>query len=171
MIDSVPMLSYPEFFDGKYHIEGAAFSDENTALCIKLIPAYPFPVRIETTRDPFSLIADGNLATLFVQLYEGELKYFFPDPENYYYLPEEDTALHKSVGGLVDKKHRKQATKSTAYTKKEGVFLPQPKEICTPSFTTSYHDSLSYFLFSEDFTQDSEVFRNYVDACLRYLIK
>ena len=34
----------------------------------------------------------------------------------YYYLPEEDSAVHKSVGIYVDKSRRKAATPQTCYT-------------------------------------------------------
>ena len=56
--------------------------------------------------------------------FTGELKTFFKDYKDYYYLPAEDTAIHKSVGEFVDKKARVQATARTAYIKKTGSFLP-----------------------------------------------
>ncbi|GEM_PF-5794944 len=56
--------------------------------------------------------------------YTGELKHFYKDYKNYYYLPAEDQAYHKSVSGFVDRSARVQATARTAYTKKTGTFIP-----------------------------------------------
>lgn len=54
----------------------------------------------------------------------GELKHYYKDYKNYYYLPAEDTAYHKSVSEFVDRSARVQATARTAYTKKTGSFVP-----------------------------------------------
>lgn len=56
--------------------------------------------------------------------YNGELKHFYKDYKDYYYLPAEDQAYHKSVAGFVDKSARVQATARTAYTKRAGTFVP-----------------------------------------------
>lgn len=67
-----------------------------------------------------------NRIILEISLYKGELYYFFKDYKNYFYLPKEDMAVHKSVGTYVDKEYRRQATASTCYVKKSGFFLPIP---------------------------------------------
>ena len=71
-----------------------------------------------------------------IPVFLGELKHYYEDYENYFYLPEEDWAIHKSVGCFVEKSHRKKATAKTCYIKKEGVFLPLPplKVFVTISF-------------------------------------
>ena len=70
------------------------------------------------------LTLDITAATLSLPLYRGSLKYFFPDHKDYYYLPQEDTAIHKSVAQFVDTSCRQKATVANCYTKKEGIFLP-----------------------------------------------
>ncbi len=60
------------------------------------------------------------------------LYHFFPDPKNYYYLVSEGYAIHKSVGQFVAKDHRIQASKATAYVKKEGFYLPANKRYELP---------------------------------------
>lgn len=57
-------------------------------------------------------------------VFRGSLKLFLSNYADYYYLPEEDCAMHKSVAEFVEKSHRKKATASTCYLKKEGAFLP-----------------------------------------------
>lgn len=44
--------------------------------------------------------------TLRIPLIEGELKYFFEDYKNYYYLPLEDQAVHKSISRYVEPEYR-----------------------------------------------------------------
>jgi hypothetical protein len=63
---------------------------------------------------PFSLsnLANGcyfsgekDEGILKVPLYEEEMKYFYANYKDYYYLPAEDIALHKSVSSFVDQAH------------------------------------------------------------------
>lgn len=84
---------------------------------------------------PISLSFENNVSlvtykhdsiTFCVPLYNGTLRHYFDDYKNYYYLPLEDMAVHKSVGIYVDTKHRQKATASNCYIKKEGCFLPLP---------------------------------------------
>lgn len=53
-----------------------------------------------------------------------EARYFYENYKDYYYLPTEDRAIHKSVASFVEKEFRQKATKETCYTKKEALFLP-----------------------------------------------
>ena len=81
------------------------------------------PITLSLPEITFS-VAD-NIVHLDIPCITCELKYFYPNYKDYYYLPMEDTALHKSVAGFVDKKHRQKAKASNCYSKKTGVFLPQ----------------------------------------------
>ena len=47
--------------------------------------------------------------------------------KNYYYLPEQNCAIHKSVAAYVDKSRRTAATKNTCYT------WVEPHTLNTPS--------------------------------------
>ena len=60
----------------------------------------------------------GNEIACSIRLCQGQLKHFYPDYRDYYYLPFEDTAIHRSVGEYVDRSARKKATAKTCYTKK-----------------------------------------------------
>lgn len=73
------------------------------------------------------LTAAKSRISLAVPLCPMTLKHFFANTRDYFYLPEEDRAVHKSVGIYVDKEHRKKATKENCYVKKSGVFLPCPE--------------------------------------------
>ena len=40
------------------------------------------------------------------EIFEGEMRHFYSDYKNYYYLPKEDMAIHKSVAAYVDHEYR-----------------------------------------------------------------
>ncbi|MCH5267844.1 MAG: ribonuclease H-like domain-containing protein [Lachnospiraceae bacterium] len=98
-----------------------------------------------------------NTGVLSLPIRQDTLKYFIPDYKNYYYLPEEDTAIHCSVAEFVDSQHRKKATAATCYLRKTGLFIPSltPKLNLsdTPVFFKEYKDKLSYLSLSEEFIE------------------
>lgn len=65
-----------------------------------------------------------NKMIITLPTFEKELKYYIPDYKNYYYLPLEDYAIHKSIGQYVDPKFRTKAKKDNCYVKKTGKFIP-----------------------------------------------
>lgn len=85
------------------------------------------------------------------------MKFFFDHPEDYYYLPAEDMAIHKSVATYVDKDFRKKATADNCYTKKDAIFVPQYETLITPFFKESNKDKLTYFELTREFL-DSVLF-------------
>lgn len=81
---------------------------------------------------------DRHELNIAVSVFEGEMKYFFADYKEYYYLPLEDYAVHKSVGEFVDKSAKKKATARTCYQKKRGLFVPEYEAVFTPMFYRDY---------------------------------
>ena len=80
---------------------------------------------------------------------ECEMKHFFDDYKNYYYLPIEDTAVHKSVGQFVDQQAKEKASKQTAYIRKTGRFIPAPESAAAVLFRKNYDDR-EYYCLAED---------------------
>lgn len=118
---------------------------------------------------PFILSAKKDCAVLSIPFVYGILCYFFPDWKNYYYLPLEDQAIHKSVAGYVDSAYRTPAKASNCYIKKESVFLPQPDGLFTPSFRHSFSEKNTYFEFTDSFLSDNEKLFSYLQAVLRHI--
>lgn len=122
-------------------------------------------------------IANSKLEFL-IPTFTGSLKYFFKDYKDYYYLPLEDTAIHKSVAEFVDKEYRTKATKANCYTKKYGTYLPN----VLPSYTKNNHKDKSnyptnaFFLNYEDklyfIEYEEEMFTNpdVLDAYIKNLL-
>lgn len=174
MLKLLPLLSYPHFFAGNFQAEGweahaweTYEGTEGWELILSLAPGLPFPKHISCTVGDASLSGSQQLAKLRIPLYVGELKYFYPNYKDYYYLPAEDMAIHKSVASYVGRDYRAQATAATCYTKKSGRFLPQREELFSPSLRQSRHDKISYFELSEPFTSSKENLKRYAMHLLR----
>lgn len=89
------------------------------------------------------LTLENTTATLILPTCQNSLKYFFPNYKDYYYLPKEDMAVHKSVAEFVDSAYRKKATAATCYIKKEGTFLPSLVPANRKRNALPYNDNLS----------------------------
>lgn len=173
MLDLLPLLNYSDFLKGGYtisSIESNLYTDydglSQKELIFSLGIEKPLPKRISVNYEDCYLVASGTEAKLKVRIFEGELKFFFDNYKNYYYLPAEDTAIHKDIASFVAKDHRKKATASTCYTKKESLFLPQYQVIVTPAFYKQYKDKTSYFELSDDFISSDLILRQYLNHIL-----
>ena len=178
MADLLPALAYHRLFEGNFRISSQRQNiykayDKTPALewILSLDLDYPLPVRFSFRKDPVCLTGFGKTAKLSVQAYKGELKYFYPNYKDYYYLPAEDAALHKSIASYVDKNHRVQATAATCYTRKQSCFLPQYQELFHPCFCTSPQDRHSYFELTGQFQGSPESWNKYALHLLQWLPK
>lgn len=151
----LPILAYSDFLDFPFRPDGwklqkaaDAFGQEEQTLFLCYRSEVSLPVPMEADNGPFSLDASGNILTLGISLAEGELKRFYSNYKDYYYLIYEDTAIHKSVGEYVDRAARRKATAKTCYTEVEGLFLPQPSCIFEPCLKREYSERLTYIPFT-----------------------
>lgn len=145
------------------------FPEDSPYLCLsyRVFPAFPRALFRE--RERFRILLSGNTLLLYVKLYRGELKYFYPDPKNYYYLPQEDNAVHRSVGEFVDKAFRVKATARTAYQRRRGLFLPELLPLFSPLFQKEYRAAVFYAEFREELFQDPEKADAYLKSFLKTL--
>ncbi len=180
MLDLMPILSYPHLFCGKFkeitnveiHQSRTYDKTQATELVITLKPEFELPRHISYRMDDIYLSGGHTKISLAIRLTEEELKYFYPNYKDYYYLPNEDTAIHKSVSAYVDKEHREPAKASTCYTKKAGQFLPQyNSSFITPAFFKEYGDKIAYFAYSRSFHEDYAMITEYTRHILLMLAK
>lgn len=111
-----------------------------------------FPVSLHTEQDHIHYAFDTDRMEISIPLYKGTLYHFYKDYKNYYYLPEEDMAVHKSVGIYVDPSHRQKATAASCYIKKSGLFLPLPGKFVPeslPMFKKERKDRTSFLFIDE----------------------
>ena len=123
---------------------------------------------------PASLTLDRTECRLTLPLYQGCLKYFYANTKDYYYLPKEDMAVHKSIAEFVEKEYRQKATAANCYTKAEGTFLPclkpcpkkrkkteeAPEKL--PRFFLTCHDPLSFRQLPENYLQNHPFWQGYL---------
>lgn len=168
MLKLLPALSYPKLFDGCFHIlscETNTYDTYEGVPCLEFILTletdYPLPKRFSYKSDIIYLTGINQTVKLSVPVYQGELKYFYKDYKDYYYLPQEDIAIHKSIASYVDKDYRTKAKASNCYSKKSGCFLPQYKNLFSPCLKKDYHDKSRYFEMTDTFTDSLESLKTY----------
>lgn len=108
---------------------------------------------------PYTLQITLEEVLIIIPICVDTLYYFFPDYKDYFYLPLEDMAVHRSVGQFVDKEHRKKATKSNCYIKKRGTFIPLLKNFNTslPTYKYTIKDSIHYIELTENLLKDVQL--------------
>ena len=98
-----------------------------------------------------------------------EIKYFYSNYKDYYYLPKEDIAVHKSVSAFVDKAYREQATAHNCYTRKASSYLPQWDAVFVPFFKRSYDDKALFFELTDELKTQREAFNLYAHHILQMM--
>lgn len=166
----LPILSYNEILNGQFAIRETrleSYNDHsgnrNDELYIILENDYTIPKRVSFKIKDFYVSMNGKKTTIRVPILKGTLYYFFENYKDYYYLPKEDVAIHKSVANFVDRDYRERAKASNCYTKKQSSFLPQYSEIMNPEFRKEYKDKVRYFELTTDFISSDIMLRRYVN--------
>ena len=116
---------------------------------------FPTPIKSQLPCSITVVLSDNKLK-LLIPITSCELKYFYPNYKDYYYLPLEDTAMHKSVAQFVDKNYRTQAKAANCYTKKCGEFIPLGNKVCIMpdiNIFRSEHNSKEAFCDLEELNQ------------------
>ncbi len=167
----LPILSYPDLLSQPLSLAQQALHSPDQeppwlALTCQLSSSLPVPFEAQGALPSSALSGEGSQLSFRVPLYQGELKYFYPNYQDYYYLPWEDMAIHKSVGEYVSGKARKQATAKTCYTRKEGCFLPQITPVFQPVFRECFGGKLAYALYDPTLLQEEKA----ASAYLRQLL-
>ena len=111
----------------------------------------------------------ANRIDLTLDMYETELKLFYKDYKNYYYLPKEDMVVHKSLAAFVDKENKEKAIASNCYTRHKGHFIKLPKATTLPVFKSEYADKIVYTLVNEKLLESKESLSAIFRSVLRYL--
>lgn len=168
LMQLLPLLGFQGLRNGQFSLDSGAYKKGELLLSLHLSLPLPSPVGLASSSCRLS--ASGENLLLSVSSREGELKHFFDSYKDYYYLPQEDCAVHKSVGAFVDREFRQRATARTCYQKCSGIFLPQPEILVQPAFYQEYGTSPAWFLFQESFLEDSELLLQYARSILHWLL-
>ncbi len=161
MFKIMPILYYNDILEGNFEFESSKIC-MNTLILNFTLPN-KLVIKIEKSLgDGVNLYAKDNLLQLNIDIYEGEAHLPMNDYENYYYLPDEDKIIHKSVAMFVDKSHRKKATKKNCYLKKCGKFLPQKTKCFEPAYTIANNKKFTYFEYNTEIINNKEILTQYV---------
>ncbi len=134
-------------------------------LALNVYLAAPFALHL----DGCYFSVNGDSAVLRVPLYDCELKYFYANYKDYYYLPAEDQAVHKSIAQFVDKLYRVPATADTCYTRKNSSYLREWDLVFSPFFKRSYKDSAMYLELTDEIKKDRSALSLYAAHVLTHL--
>ena len=145
-------LKLTKFFFEKINAAGIATHYVNADIANRTMTVLPASVFGEGVEVICRYRAVGSFLRRY-PVQQRTLYHFLPDPENYYYLPQEDTAVHSSVAQFVEPAFRRKATRKTAYIKKADAFLELPAAALPflseePLFQTGYSDKKRYLPLS-----------------------
>lgn len=176
MLEILPILSYYDLFNNSIKarkVQANYYNDihgiPRKELLMKLVFASPLPVMVSTMAKGCHFKGEGHEGTLIVPIYEEELKYFYANFKDYYYLPTEDAAIHKSIASYVDKEYREQATASTCYTRKFSSYLPQWDILAEPFFKREYKSNDLFFELTDEIKKDRQLFSDYASHVLNVM--
>ncbi len=176
MLHILPVLAYSDIFSERTKVKKVQanyYRDINgkkhQELYMKLRLPTPLPKEISYSVNNCYFSGSGITGTIKVPLYEEELKYFYSDYKNYYYLPIEDVAIHKSISSFVDKQNRIPAKAQNCYTRKRSSYLPQWDIVFEPFFKREYKDKDLFFEITDSFRKDREAFQTYAFHVLQMM--
>ncbi|SFA76226.1 hypothetical protein SAMN05216249_10234 [Acetitomaculum ruminis DSM 5522] len=178
MIQILSIVHYSKFFSGSFEIKKLSIDEysnkdgevQKEAL-FELSLHLPLEKRISFGNDIFYITASKKTAFMKVPILKAEMKFFYPNYKDYYYLPQEDMAIHKSVAFYVDKDFKTKAKAANCYGKKSGEFLVQYEQIVSPYFKKEYNDKTSYFELTNEFIRNPAKIKEYVLHIFKYLLK
>lgn len=178
MLQILPLLAFYDLFNSPLKakkVQSNSYVDyhghDRKELLMKLELPTPLPLSASNLSNGCYFSGEEDVGILKVPVYEEEMKYFYSNYKDYYYLPEEDTALHKSVASFVDKGHRVQASAATCYTRKYSTYLPQWDIFAEPFFKRSYKSKELFFELTDDMKKDRAFFSRYAQYLLGKMIK
>lgn len=178
LAELLPLLSYPDVLNGPIKAERAVKNNYRdyqgklrTELIIEFTYSAPVPAPVSAGFSDCYLMLGGSRGKIRVSVFTGVLRYFYPDHRDYYYLPLEDRAMHKSTSQYADRRSRQQARPENCFVRVRSQFLPQWKKIVTPIFKYAYNDKTMYFELTEKVKNDPEIFKRYAGHLMNMIVK
>jgi len=178
MFHILPILAYSNLFSDEIKVKKVQanyYRDMNgqkrQELYMKLSLPAPLPKDISCSANSCYFTGSRTVGNLRVPLYEEELKYFYSNYKDYYYLPVEDVAIHKSIASFVNKENRVQAKAQNCYTRKQSTYLPQWDVLFEPFFKRDYKDTALFFEVTDSLKRDRKAFQLYALHILKMIME
>lgn len=175
MLHLLFFLHYDSLFDGAVSVLQVCsdayldyYGQERKELILTLKLPFTLPQPLSCTKNGCYFSGKENRAYLKVPVIEDDLKYFLPNPKEYYYLPERDTVVLKETVGSA-KGNCIPATRANCYVKRQSCFLPQWGGKFEPVFKTDYQSKENYLELTRKRTADRDFFQQYAAHVLQML--
>ncbi len=165
MLTVVEMLSFIDFFNSDFILYKSRRDEQKLYLVYKSSEYINYDLQIDSE---VNIDISDNKLNISIPILKDELKYFFDNYKDYYYLTIEDYAIHKSIGEFVDKAVKKKATKQTAYIKQISEFIPCYGEVLIgENFRKDYKSKQKYIDLSKLNFDDKTFFNRYLVEMLK----
>jgi len=113
-----PILAFEDMLNEEVTITDAFLSSDTGYLTLETFLPNPLPISFAISKeDGWSFEAKKETGMMTIPVSNQQFKLYYENYKDYFYLPAEDTAVHKSVATYVDKDYRQKATKENCYTK------------------------------------------------------
>jgi len=176
MLVILPILSYYDIFEQGVKIKSVQANtyktingDQRQELIMTVTLPCSIPIAISAFTNSCYFRGEGQTGQIRVPILTEEMKYFYSNYKDYYYLPLEGTALHKSIATFVDKDYRQQATAATCYTRQYSTYLPQWDIVIEPFFKRDYKSKEIFFELTEEIKKDRSLFTKYANHVLKLI--
>lgn len=176
MLDVVAALNIPDLFHNPVKVvkvQANYYNDIHQQRYPEIVMTLKLPCNLPTeisySANSCYFTGSGQEGKLRVPIYEEEMKYFYSNYKDYYFLPNEDIAIHKSVASFVDKAYREQALASNCYTKKVSSYLPQWDVVFSPFFKRDYKSKELFFELTDEFKTKRDDFNRYAQHILQMM--
>ncbi|MFI3201839.1 MAG: ribonuclease H-like domain-containing protein [Eubacteriales bacterium] len=178
LVQILPILSFTDLINHDNFVkkvQANSYKDVNGKIRQELLIYLTFPNKLPTPlsfgRKGCYFSASDQEGYLKVPMLQKELKYFYENYKDYYYLPAEDAAIHKTLAASVSTTNREQATAGTCYTRKEGTYLPQWTSLIKPFYKESIKSPELYFEITEELKRDRDFFTTYASHIMAQLVR
>lgn len=161
MLSILPLHGLLLLLKGNFEVTGHELKESELIFSLK--SPLPLPPSLQLCFHSCKLMIDGRDIFFVVPLIKETLKYFYPNPKDYYYLPAEDQAIHKSVAAYVDKAYRVAANQSNCYTKRTSAYLPlKDRNFVSTVFQRNYKEKEYFFELNDEFLNNRKLQKEYV---------
>ena len=110
-----PILAFEDILISKSTVTSVTYTENSLILSATL--SSPLPLEIDIIKADWCFEYNKETGTMKIPVSNNQFKLYYENYKDYYYLPAEDMAIHKSVAAYVDKDYRQKATKENCYTK------------------------------------------------------
>ena len=159
-------LTLTSFFEGNFSISKTTCTDTQFTIYIQTGRlAIPF----DTNCNDIHISGIDEVVTIDIPVIHDTLKYFYKDYKNYFYLPLEQTAIHKDVACYVESAYKEKARPETAYTTKTSSFIRQNKFKQSHIFKYEHTDKHGYIELNDTFINDRIQLKEYLLNILKQI--